>query len=464
MHSDRIKTIITKRIDTPKKYVLYWMQQSQRASFNHALEQSICIANRANLPLIVFFGIAPSFPGANLRHYRFMIEGIVETKEQLNAMGIQMIIKIVSPEQGVLDLIADAHSLVMDMGYTKIQRKWRNDVYVAISRSCEDLDLIVVESDLIVPIAQASDKMEYGAYTLRPKIHKLFNKYQDVPLYEPMKIKKNHIFAGEADLSNLDRLLEKIDLNKEVPPSPIYKGGFKAANRRLQAFIDGKLGHYLESNDPSTDFTSKLSMYLHFGQISALEIYTRVKEAMDRNLDLREAGDAFLEQLIVRRELAFNFVHYNPRYDEFEHMTEPWAYKTMSEHRFDFREHLYSLNEIEKGWTHDPYFNAAMNEMRITGYMHSYMRMYWAKKIIEWSKTHEEAYETIKHLNDKWFIDGRDPNSYASIAWCFGKHDRPWMERPIFGKLRFMNDSGLKRKFNIEAYIQNVEDIVQKYS
>jgi len=170
-----------------------------------------------------------------------------------------------------------------------------------------------------------------------------------------------------------------------------------------------------------------------------------------------QSFDAFVEQLIIRRELAFNYVYYLDGYDQFEHMTEPWAYMTMNAHDLDFKPDIYSFEQIELSQTHDPYFNAAMDEMRITGYMHNYMRMYWAKKIIEWSPSFGVSYRTIKELNNKYFIDGRDPNSYAGIAWCFGKHDRAWNEREIFGKLRYMNDKGLIRKFDMQSYISRIE-------
>ncbi|MDD2682300.1 MAG: deoxyribodipyrimidine photolyase, partial [Bacilli bacterium] len=161
-------------------------------------------------------------------------------------------------------------------------------------------------------------------------------------------------------------------------------------------------------------------------------------------------------QVLIRRELAYNYVTYNKYYDNFLFITESWAYKTMNEHANDKKEYIYSISEMIKLKTHDIYFNAAMKEMLETGYMHNYMRMYWAKKIIEWTPTFEEAYNIIVLLNNKYFIDGRDANSYAGIAWCFGKHDRPWKERNIFGKLRYMNDKGLERKFDINKYINRI--------
>jgi deoxyribodipyrimidine photo-lyase len=257
-------------------------------------------------------------------------------------------------------------------------------------------------------------------------------------------------------------LLEKLNLDRSVKPSEIYHGGYLAASKHFQSFITESMNHYLDSNDPSTNYTSKMSLYLHFGQISSLDLLERLFLLLNQQQIDGQAFDAYVEQLCIRRELAFNFVYYQKDYDTFEHMTEPWAYMTMREHERDQKEYIYSLNELEHGKTHDPYFNAAMHEMFYSGYMHNYMRMYWAKKIIEWTPTFKDAYQRITYLNNKYFIDGRDPNSYTGVAWCFGKHDRAWTERSIFGKLRYMNANGLERKFNILGYIDIVNDIISK--
>jgi deoxyribodipyrimidine photo-lyase len=197
-------------------------------------------------------------------------------------------------------------------------------------------------------------------------------------------------------------------------------------------------------------------MYLHFGQISSLELLERVYLALEQGQLKGESFDQYIEQLLIRRELAFNYVFYHQGYDSFETMTENWAYQTMNAHEFDHKDYLYDLETLETYQTHDVYFNAAMKQMVKTGYMHNYMRMYWAKKIIEWSPSFKKAYETTIYLNNKYFIDGRDPNSYAGVAWCFGKHDRAWTEREIFGKLRYMNAKGLERKFNINQYVNDM--------
>jgi deoxyribodipyrimidine photo-lyase len=253
------------------------------------------------------------------------------------------------------------------------------------------------------------------------------------------------------DLTDLDRAMASLDIDRTVQPVTGYVGGASQALARLKDFLEHKLDHFTDlRNDPSQDFCSGLSPYLHFGQISPLTMALQVR-ATDS-----PGKDALIEELIVRRELAFNFVHYNPRYDQYDGLA-PWALRTLNFHAKDHREFLYTPEQFEQADTHDPYWNAAQREMVVTGRMHGYMRMYWGKKILEWSKTPKEAFDTALYLNNKYELDGRDPNGYAGVAWCFGQHDRAWGERPVYGKVRYMNANGLKRKFNIEAYVAKVD-------
>jgi deoxyribodipyrimidine photo-lyase len=462
MHQDRIKHIINKKVDAPKKYVLYWMQQSQRVHYNHALQFAINEANKENLPLVVFFGIDDSYPEANLRHFAFMLEGLKEVQTLLNKLGITFILEIGNPVEQIKHWIIDSCMVVCDMGYSKIQRQWRQELFQFIYHHMSSVDCVMVESDLIVPVQAASNKVEYGAYTIRPKLMKLYTIYQDFHKIDEVKYPIVFDFGPSSKPIDVDYLLSQLSLDTSVSRSKLYIGGYSQASNRILSFIQQDLAHYLTSSDPSKNLTSKMSMYLHFGQISALEILDRVLLAYRLGQIDLEVKDAYIEQLLVRRELAFNFMYFNQNYDTFEQITEPWAYQTMSIHRFDEKEYIYTLTELENAMTHDVYFNAAMDEMVHTGFMQNYMRMYWAKKIIEWSLSFEDAYEKIKYLNNKYFIDGRDANSYAGIAWCFGKHDRPWGERAIFGKLRYMNAAGLERKFDISQYVAYVEQQKQE--
>lgn len=444
-------------IDTEKSYVMYWMQQSQRVHYNHALKHAIELANHMRLPLVVFFGLSDGYPEANARHYHFMLEGLKEVKDLLEKLHIHFLLIKGKPEEMILRYLSDAQALVMDYGYLKVPRAWRLHVIEESNIRFPHLFIDMIDTDLIVPVRVASNKAEYGAYTIRPKIKKLYESFRDFDAIPVLKYPKALPFKSDDDLSDLDRLVASLHIDHSVQKSPYFKGGYQSASHMFYHFIESHIDFYQDSNDPSKGHTSKLSMYLHFGQISALEILERLyKHAEHHHID-GTSLDQFIEQLLIRRELAFNYVVYHKGYDQFETMTEPWAYETMSVHEKDKRLYLYDLETLEKGLTHDPYFNAAMHEMSVTGYMHNYMRMYWAKKIIEWTKTYKIAYETILYLNNKYFIDGRDPNSYTGIAWCFGKHDRAWTEREVFGKLRYMNDKGLERKFDMKAYVAKID-------
>lgn len=463
MNPNRINNIKTGLVTSKKSYVLYWMQQAQRVEYNHALLHAITRANDLHLPLVVFFGLTPNYPEANLRHYQFMLEGLKEVKLILEAMHISFVFKLESPEKAIIPLLNEADTLVMDYGYLRHQKKWRQIIWDYANRHLSEMTIDIVDSDVIVPVEVVSSKAEYGAYTLRPKLHKIYNEYRDYDGLTSVKYHSSILFESDDDLSNVELLLSKLNIDKTVFPSVIYYGGYTQAKNHLLDFLTNKVNHYPLSNNPGEDLTSKISMYLHFGQISALEILDTLIEKFQAREVTQEAYLAFFEQLLVRRELAFNYVTYQKGYDRFESMTEPWAYITMKEHNHDDRLYLYTKQDYVTFKTHDPYFNAAMKEMVYTGYMHNYMRMYWAKKIIEWSKSFEEAYSIILELNNKYFIDGRDANSYAGVAWCFGKHDRAWTERPVFGKLRYMNASGLERKFDMEKYINRINDMILIY-
>ncbi|MGD2015880.1 MAG: deoxyribodipyrimidine photolyase, partial [Desulfobacterales bacterium] len=244
-----------------------------------------------------------------------------------------------------------------------------------------------------------------------------------------------------------------------TPVSELFKGGTTQAVKRFGAFIRHRLKNYDQhSNQPQTDDISHMSAYLHFGQISPLYLAQQINRAPNT---LKAAKDSYLEELIVRRELAMNFAFYTSNYDAYE-CIPGWAQKTLADHQDDKREYVYTRRQLENADTHDPYWNASMLEMKHTGFMHNYMRMYWGKKILEWSTTPQKAFRTTLAINNKYFLDGRDPNSYTGVAWIYGVHDRAWFERPIFGKTRYMAASGLERKCDIAAYVEKVNALVRK--
>lgn len=455
MRQERLKHL--KDGDGSGEYVVYWMQQSQRIHYNHALNYAVDIANKNNLPLVVYFALYGSYPEANERSYAFMLEGLVDVKNWLERLGVNFVFRIGEGHKVIFDYLEHAHTLVMDYGYLRHQKAWRKEI---VKRSIDDgmnLSIDMIDTDMIVPVEVASTKQEYGAYTIRPKLMKMYHSYRDMNPLPVLINKTNLFFQSDDDLKDLYRCLLKIDIDHKVSKSTYFKGGYIEASKIISHFIYHGLNEYKDRNDPSDPKISHMSMYLHFGQISSMEIIERIMFAAQQHHVDQASVDAFVEQILVRRELAYNYVTYNEGYDQFDQMTQPWAYETMKIHNKDQRPYLYTIKDYELFRTHDEAFNAAMIEMIVTGYMHNYMRMYWAKKIIEWSPSFKEAYETILYLNNKYFIDGRDANSYAGVAWCFGNHDRAWTEREVFGKLRYMNFEGLKRKFNIQKYIDQMK-------
>lgn len=419
--------------DTRGSCVIYWMQQAQRARWNHALEHSIAVANEKKVPLYVFFGLDGSYPGANARHFTFMLQGLAETALCLRDRGIGLVLRICDPPSGAVKLAGElgASALVTDCGHLRIQRQWRRSAAESLA-----IPVTEVETDMVVPAWTASDKRETAAWTLRKKLVPQLKWFME-PLEEkdPLKDTANHsIFT--LDPSDIQGLMARLKPDNSVNRSGVFTGGASQAEERWRLFLEDKLPDYEKlAREPGTEGTSLMSPYLHFGQISPLKMA----------LEARERGncEAFLEQLIVRRELAINMVHYSKNYDMFS-IVPGWAKKTLDDHIRDTRERVYSLEELESGQTADEYWNAAQMEMVRTGHMHGYMRMYWGKKVIQWTESPKTAFEYLKLLNDRYQLDGRDPCSYAGIAWCFGMHDRPFGTFPVTGNLRRLG-SGLER-------------------
>ena len=438
-------------------YVLYWMQQSQRAAYNHALEYAVQQANKLDRMLLVVFGLMDDYPEANLRHYTFMLEGLKETEETLASRGIKMVLRWGHPPEVALSLGRRASMIVCDRGYLRHQRAWRK--LVAKQAQCP---VAQVESDVVVPVEVVSGKAEYAARTIRPKIHRHLESYLVALKQAKVKYPSLGLKVKRIELDDTEGLLRKLSLDCSVPPvSDLFKGGTSQALKHFDGFIRHRLKYYDQhSNQPQTDDISHMSLYLHFGQISPLFLALQLKKAPN---SLKSAKDAYLEELVVRRELAMNFAFYTANYDAYT-CIPGWAQKSLAEHEHDKRDYVYSRRQLENAGTHDPYWNACMLEMKHTGFMHNYMRMYWGKKILEWSATPQKAYRTTLAINNKYFLDGRDANSYTGVAWIYGVHDRAWAERPIFGKTRYMAASGLERKCDIAAYVKKVEDLVKKVS
>jgi deoxyribodipyrimidine photo-lyase len=433
------------------RYVLYWIQQSQRATHNPALEHAIGRANEAGVPVLVVFGLMDDYPEANRRHYTFMLEGLRETQARLAERGIQMVVRHGHPADVALSYAEEAVALVTDRGYLRHQRQWR--ARVAAEAPCP---VVQVEGNVVVPVEEVTDKPEYAARTIRPKIHEHLDRFLTLP---PEATPKHDALGLEVEeglaLDDVEALTDRLDLDDRVlPVRGLYRGGTSEAVDMLEAFLAEHLDGYDENrNQIQCDAVSHMSKYLHFGHVSPVWLALQIQEAAAPSDDI----DSYIEELIVRRELAVNHVYFRPdTYDQYECLPE-WARETLAEHATDEREYVYSAEELEQSETHDPYWNAAMTEMRDTGYMHNYMRMYWGKKILEWSPDPQTAFDRALTLNNRYFLDGRDPNSYANVLWLFGLHDRGWKERPVYGKVRYMSKGGLERKADPEAYVEKVD-------
>ena len=429
--------------------VTYWMSRDQRVEDNWALLFARECAQQYNLPLLVIFTFDPQYPSANFRHFDFMIKGLQQVEKQLSNSNISLFVRTGNSVELILHAIKEfkISCLVTDFDPLNIKQSWKQAVAKKIS-----IPFYAVDTHNIVPCHVASDKEEYGAYTLRLKIRKLLHEFlTDFPVLEAQK---TNPFKG--NLNDWLTITESISQDKSVLPVPGIEPGSDAALNKMQLFIGKKIRNYNSlKNDPNQDVLSGLSPYLHFGHISA----QRIAREVIREYKDDENAASFLEELIVRKELADNFCFYNANYSNLKGARE-WARNTLHIHRQDKRDIVYSKDDFENAKIHEPLWNAAQNEMKKTGKMHGYMRIYWAKKILEWSADPETALDIAITLNDKYSLDGRDPNGYVGCLWSIaGIHDRPWAERSVFGKIRYMNEKGCRRKFDVDAYIQAVDQI-----
>ena len=434
-------------------YVLYLLQQANRAHHNPALEFAIEEGNRLGLPVVACFGLldgANGFPEANARHYAFLLQGLADAKAGLESRGVGFVMRKASPAEIAIDLARDAALLVLDRGYLAIQKRWYGEIAKAV-----EARIVQVEGDVVVPVEAASAKHEFAARTLRPKLHRLWDDFLEPLTARKVKHKADGLkLPSEVDPSDPMKVLAGMTLDTEVAPVKRFVGGETQARQRLKAFLaDGLSGYGNGRNRPEAAAASHMSPYLHFGQISPVEIALAVRAAKTGDAD---DNGAYLEELIVRRELASNHVFYTEGYDSYAKAVPDWAQKTLAEQAGDPRPHRYSEAQLAAGKTHDVYWNAAQAEMRETGYMHNQLRMYWGKKILEWSPSAQVGFERTLRLNNRYFLDGRDANSFTNVAWVYGLHDRPWARRKVFGTVRYQSENSL-RKFDAKSYVKTVE-------
>ncbi len=434
--------------------VVYWMQRAARGLNNAAVDCAANVANELGLPLLAFFSVISDYPNANLRHYAFLNQGLPDIEADLAERNIQFVVRR-PPENSLDKLLAEVNAAILigDENPCREPERWRS----VIARRL-NIPFWTVDADVIVP-SKLFPKAQYAAYVFRPRIYKELPNYLR-PFENP---KAQHEWKRPADFESFPVTSDIThgwkNFNRSVGPVESFTGGSHAARKRLKFFIDQKLADYeTQRSRPETDGTSRLSPYLHFGHIGPLEIALAVDAAAKKNASLSKARDSFFNELIVWRELAVNFVQHTPTYDSVE-CAEPWAAQSLAEHAGDRRDWNYTLEQMELGETHDDLWNASQLQMVRFGWMHNHMRMYWAKKILEWSPNPAIAYQNAVTLNDRYFLDGRDPNGYAGIAWAIaGKFDRPWFDRPIFGKIRYMSGGSTGKKFNSKRFMELVRE------
>jgi len=429
--------------------VVYWMQRAQRGIDNSALDVAVRVANVLQKPVVGFFAPVPFYPHANLRHYRFLAEGIPDIADAMKKRNIGFVLRRY-PDHSLARFCEEVNPclVVGDENPLRETEHWRE-----VAASKLRCPLWTVDADVIVP-TKLLEKAQYAAHIIRPRLGRRISEF----LVSPSNLRARVPWTHPRKLKSLPvdvDITEGWKIDRSVEPVSSFKGGTKEARRRLREFVHRRLAHYPKlRNHPETEGTSELSPYLHFGHIGPLTVALAVKTAQAP----KECKVQFLDQLITWRELSINMVRFNPDYDNFE-CGEAWAHRTLAKHAKDRRPVIYSRKQMENAETHDALWNAAQMQMVNWGWMHNYMRMYWAKKILEWSRTPAEAHRTAVTLNDKYFLDGRDPNGYSGIAWSIvGKFDRPWFERPIFGTIRYMSGASTGKKFNSKKYMEQQRD------
>jgi deoxyribodipyrimidine photo-lyase len=470
--------------DPAGSFVVYWMTSSRRPHWNFALQHARDWARQLGKPLVVLEALRSDYRWASDRMHRFVVQGMVDHAKEFARRGITYY-AYVEPEpgagRGLLAAIAADACLVV------------GDEYPAffLPRMVESarkipIRLETVDSNGLLPL-RAADRVFPTAYAFRrflqrelprhlaqrPERDPLATAPPEAANLAPNVLQRWPGLASEPSPDGLDDLIARLPIDHHVPPVS-YEGGCAAGAAGLRAFVAGKLEHYAEKrNDPTEPATSRLSPYLHFGHVGAHQVFEAVARAEDWEPDrladsaggkrrgwwgMSESAEAFLDELVTWRELGFNRCARTGDYDRFESLPD-WARETLSDHADDERPYLYSREELEAAETHDQIWNAAQRELRVEGRIHGYLRMLWGKKILEWSKTPREALQVMIELNNRWAVDGRDPNSYSGIFWVLGRYDRPWgPERPVFGKIRYMTSENTARKYRLQTYLERYGD------
>lgn len=437
----------SQKIKQGSEGVLYWMNRDQRIQDNWALIHAQWLALKEKLPLhICFCLVVPKSKLSTLRHFSFMLKGLEEVSQECKTLGVQFHLLHGSPGDVLPSFVSDRSlgAVVTDFSPLREPLQWLEDVKKKLPK---DIPFIQVDAHNIVPCWVASPKQEYAARTIRGKINKLLPEFlTDFPLVE------EHPYTASKTAKPVDwaKTLASLQVDRTVGETEWAKPGTKRGMAMLESFIDVRLKLFAaKRNDPNAAALSQLSPWIRFGHISAQRVALQVQRSG------KKAGEGvapFIEELVIRRELTDNYCFYNKKYDSVEGAYD-WAQKTLKDHAKDKRPYLYTRELLEEAKTHDNLWNAAQIQMVTEGKMHGFLRMYWAKKILEWTSSPEEALSIALYLNDRYELDGQDPNGFVGCMWSIcGIHDQGWAERPIFGKIRYMNYKGCLRKFDVAGF------------
>jgi deoxyribodipyrimidine photo-lyase len=463
------------------KYVLYWMIANRRVTYNFALDRAIEHCRELKKPLVIFEALRCGYEWASDRMHRFVIDGMADNAAACRKAGVTYFPYVelkAGDGHGLLEALSRDACVVVTDDYPCFFLPRM----VAAAATKLKVRLEAVDSCGMLPL-RATDRIFTTAHSFRRFLQKTLPQHLgETPAAEPLKkpgaisgasiareILKKWPAAEASLLAGAANSLATLPIDHSVAPSSI-RGGETSARKQMEHFLDVGFPNYGDQrNEPEKDVQSGLSPYLHFGFISVHEVFAEIvsrEKWTPAKLAVRAHGsragwwnmsanaEAFLDEIITWREVGYNFSSHSDTYDDY-HSLPAWALKTLKQHAKDEREHRYSLDELEQAKTYDALWNAAQVQLVREGRIHNYLRMLWGKKILEWSRTPQEALRALIQLNNKYGLDGRDPNSYSGIFWCLGRYDRPWgPERPIFGKVRYMSSQNTARKVSVKNYIK----------
>lgn len=423
-----------------KQTVLYWVSRAVRVDDNQALYAASQYAINNNQQLICLFNYYPNFPYANKRNMHFLLSGLLEMSNKLNQLNIPLLFKQGDILNTLSELRTEFDLSVIYTEHQVLKPILHNHIRVSDYCLTNKISFYTINTACVVPVTKTSPKLEYAAKTIRPKLLALYKPYLNQSY--SISVHSQEIDVNRFDLEQFNQFfitneLEELSLSKLIP-------GEDAANKQLEYFIKNGLDYYHIRNEFNGKGQSYLSAYLHFGMLSPLKMIRDVENTNHINAPL------FVEEALIRRELAENYCHYCKEYDSLDGAWQ-WARQSLNNHRNDKRDYLYTLEQFENALTHDEVWNMCQKLVVKDGYLHSYLRMYWAKMVLYWTSSPEEALQILIHLNDKYMLDGRDPNGYTGIMWSVAAvHDRPWFDRPVIGLIRAMGKDGTLKKTKIK--------------